>query len=214
MTQIDHEVGQILEVLRRKGLLENTILIFSSDHGDYLGDHNLIGKGTFYESSIHVPLIVHVPRTEEAAVCQDLVSLSDVTATMLCLAGCDVPGYMDSIPLPGLGLPRPAPRECIIGMTQGGWMIDDGEWRLSKYDTGENLLFNVRRDPGEQHNLFADSEYLDVLTRLDARLVQEIMYSLREANHDHRVYTDGLSQQAEFGREGWRRPYPRPLTSR
>ena len=116
VTQIDHEVGQILEVLRRKGLLENTILIFSSDHGDYLGDHNLIGKGTFYESSIHVPLIVHVPWTEEAAVCQDLVSLSDVTATMLCLAGCDVPEYMDSIPLPGLGLPRSAPRECIIGM--------------------------------------------------------------------------------------------------
>ena len=172
VTQIDHEVGQILEVLRRKGLLENTILIFSSDHGDYLGDHNLIGKGTFYESSIHVPLIVHVPRTEEAAVCQDLVSLSDVTATMLCLAGCDVPGYMDSIPLPGLGLPRPAPRECIIGMIQGGWMIDDGEWRLSKYDTGENLLFNVCRDPEEQQNLFVDPAYIDVCIRLDARLMQ------------------------------------------
>ena len=55
--QIDYEMGQILDALREKELLDNTIIIFSSDHGDYLGDHDFIGKGTFFESSIHVPLI-------------------------------------------------------------------------------------------------------------------------------------------------------------
>jgi len=55
--QIDHEVGEILAALEEKGLRERTVIIFSSDHGNYLGDHNLIGKGSFYEARAHVPQI-------------------------------------------------------------------------------------------------------------------------------------------------------------
>ena len=71
---------------------------------------------------------------------------------MLPLAGCNVPGYMNSIPLPGLGLPCPALRICYF-------------MAAFKSDV------DVCRDPGEQHNLFVDSEYLDVLIRFDVRLV-------------------------------------------
>ena len=59
--QIDDQVGGILQALRDTGRLEDTVIIFASDHGDYLGDHNLIGKGSFFEGSIHVPLIVRIP---------------------------------------------------------------------------------------------------------------------------------------------------------
>ena len=65
MLQIDYEIGQILDTLREQDLLDNTVIIFASDHGDYLGDHNLIGKGTFYQGGIHVPLIVSLPGQSE-----------------------------------------------------------------------------------------------------------------------------------------------------
>jgi arylsulfatase A-like enzyme len=156
-----------------------------------------------------VPLLAHVPGLDRSETCDELVSLGDVTATILRFAGCDVPDHMDSIPLPELGHPRPGGREQIIGVVQGGWMIYDGEWRLSKYATGECLLFNVQADPGEQRNLYYDPAYVEVRTRLDTTLTQAIMRSLKEANHERRVYVSDLSQDPRFGREGWLRTYPR-----
>ncbi len=109
--QIDDQAGEILAVLEEKGTLDDTLVLFTSDHGDSLGDHNLNGKGTFFEGSCHIPLVVKPSRSGDAhrlppsSRCSDLVSLTDVTATLLPFAGVDLPEYMDSLPLPGLGLP-------------------------------------------------------------------------------------------------------------
>jgi arylsulfatase len=214
VSQIDYEVGQILQSLSRQGLIENTVVIFSSDHGDYLGDHNLIGKGTFFEASTRVPMLVSMPGMDEARVCPDLICLGDVTATLLHLGGCEVPAHMDSIPLPGLGIPVETPRTRVYGVLQGGWMIDDGRWRLAKYSTGEAVLFNRRQDPDEQKNLYYDAAHLEVRSQLEAELTQYLMASMREANHDRRVYVRDLSQKTWFGREGWQRPYPRRIDDR
>ena len=206
--QIDDEVGSILAVLEETGLRENTIIIFTSDHGDYLGDHNMIGKGTFFESSIHVPLIVQQPG-KAAAVVDAPVMLTDVTATMLALAGCERPTYLDSRPLPGLGIDDATPREQIIGMTSGGWMIDDGRWKLHKYATGENLLFDRGVDPTEQRNLYADAAHQETLHRLDSLLTQEMMRSTTLSHEEKRVYgTVSLSNDPAFGHRGWARRYP------
>lgn len=207
--QIDHEVGQILEALREQGLLDNTVVIFSSDHGDYLGDHNLIGKGHFFESSIRVPMLVYLPWAEGSASRDDLVTLTDVTATMLRLAGLTVPAHMDSRPLPGLGIDGAAGRDHVVGALAGGWMIQEGPWRLSKYSTGEVLLFDVEEDPWEQRNLVDDARCQSVYRELDARLTQAIMGAMVESHFAQRVYVTDLSQDPAFGREGWQRPYPR-----
>ena len=209
--QIDYEVGQILDALREKELMDNTIIIFSSDHGDYLGDHNLIGKGTFFESSIKVPLLVHLPGVEGSKTCEDLVELGDVTSTMLHFGGCEIPEYMDSIPLPELCLPSETHREHIIGLVSGGWMFYDGRWKLCKYATGEILLFDLSKDPNEQQNLIKDSRHWADYVKLDAKLSQEIMKSVSSSHHEKRVYTKTLSSDPAFGKEGWRRPYPKRL---
>ena len=63
--QIDHEVGCMVEALNQKGIRDNTVIIFASDHGDYLGDHGLSGKASYYEAACHVPMLVShsgVPR--------------------------------------------------------------------------------------------------------------------------------------------------------
>lgn len=209
--QIDYEVGEIIESLRNKGLLENTVIIFSTDHGDYLGDHNLIGKASFYETCMKIPMLVRFPGAEGGEVVDDLVELRDVTATMLRFAGVEVPGYMDSRPLPGLGLTDQPPRDRIFGMLTGGWMAYDGEWKLAKYSNGESVLFNLKDDPLEQRNLIADASYADVYRRLDTELTREIMRSVRFATHDRLAQSGDMSQDTGFGREGWQRSWPAPV---
>ncbi len=209
--QIDYEVGQIIATLRANGLLDNTIIIFSTDHADYLGDHNLIGKASFYETAMRIPLLVRVPWASGSQVCEDLVELRDVTATMLRLAGLEVPHYMDSRPLPGLGLTDQPPRERIFGMLTDGWMVFDGQWKLAKYATGEVVLFNLKDDPYEQHNRAGDPAYFDVYRRLDMELTLELMESFRVAMHDRLASHGDMSQDPAFGREGWQWRFPAPI---
>ena len=216
--QIDIEVGEIVDTLRRHDLLDSTVIIFSTDHGDYLGDHGLQGKASFYEAATHIPLLVRLPESREAAVCPDLVELRDVTATMLRLAGHDLPAHMDARPLPELGIPDSSPRSRIFGMLTNGWMALDGDWKLSVYSSGdwhltddssgEAMLFNLREDPLEQRNLIDNPQYGEVSRRLEAEMTREIMGSLGFAMHDRLVDPYSLSQDEDFGREGWRWRYP------
>ncbi|NKB70598.1 MAG: sulfatase-like hydrolase/transferase [Candidatus Latescibacteria bacterium] len=211
VAQIDHEVGDILQALRDTGRLDNTVIVFASDHGDYLGDHDFIGKGTFFEGSTHVPLIVRDPRRTAAPACNDPVALYDITPSMLQWADCPVPEYMDAQSLPGLGLAQDAPREILIGMMAGGWMAYDGRWKLHKYNSGEHLLFNMEEDPHEQHNRLDDPTCQDIRLQLDAALTSQIMRSVAASRHDQLVYGSDLSSDQDFGLPSWRRTYPNPL---
>jgi len=207
--QIDMEVGQILDTLEERGLADETAVIFSSDHGDYLGDHNLIGKGSFYESSIRVPLLLRLPGGGKPATCSNLVSLGDITSTILHLAGCRVPSRMDSLPLPGIGIGRSdRPRESIVGMLSDGWMVTDGKWKLARYVTGESHLFNVIEDPSEQDNLFRSGYDPEIVRGLDGILYREIMPSIRVSHQDKTAFVAPPTEDKAFGEGGWVREYP------
>ena len=208
--QIDHEVGCIVEALHQKGILDNTIIIFSSDHGDFLGDHNLQGKNSFFEAACRIPLLVRHPDMAEPLRCPDLVSLTDVTATILGLAGCPIPGYMDSAPLPGLGLAGEKARDCIVGTLHNSWMLLEGAWKLSKYAGGGAHLFNLEDDPAEQHNRARDPQCADIFHRMDAELTTRIMRAMGKSSFAQQVYTSSYSSSPDFGRVGWERPYPMP----
>jgi arylsulfatase len=205
--QIDVEVGRIVEALANKGQLDNTVIILSSDHGDYLGDHGMGGKGTYYEGSCHVPMIVRHPGIAGGQVRDDLVTLTDVTATMVGLSGGPVPGYMDGVPLPGLGLAGASAREHVIGILRSGWMIFDGEWKLARYAGGAHL-FNLSQDPQEQHNRARDPDCADIYHRLDHLLLADVMRLMNEANFAGRHLTH--SSSLDYGRVGWDRTYPMP----
>ncbi|MBN98478.1 MAG: hypothetical protein CME16_04410, partial [Gemmatimonadetes bacterium] len=211
--QIDFEVGAILDALRDTGQLDNTIVIFASDHGDHLGDHNLIGKGDFYQSSIKVPLLVRLPSATGGAICNDLVSIGDITATMLQLGGCQPPSYMDSKPLPLPGLPAPSTRQSIFGFLASGCMHLEDEWKLVKYACGDTLLFNLLEDPLEQHNRVDDPACLPVYRRLDGVLTAQILDSVHAGHGDKKVAHNLLCYDEDFGRKGWRRPYPQRIFS-
>jgi arylsulfatase A-like enzyme len=204
--QIDVEIGRIITTLKEQGLWENTVVIFTSDHGDYLGDHGFIGKGIYYEAAIHVPLIVRVPGVA-AGVYEGLVELTDITATLLAFAGTKPPQPMDSRPLPAIGLDT-VPRSILFGFVSNGWMAYDGRWKLCKYATGEQHLFDRASDPDEQVNRINDPSAFPTLRRLDDALTRELMRSAALSYHAQKVDTTGMSQEETFGKEGWQRPYP------
>ena len=206
--QIDNKVGDILDALESSGQRDNTVIIFCSDHGDYLGDHGLIGKGTYYESSIKVPLIVHLPWANEGRVYEGPVSIEDITATLLHCAGCEIPAYFDSIPLPDLGIEAQT-RDRVYGFLASGCMIYDGVWKLSKYTTGLVQLFNVKEDPGEQINRIDDPDCFKIFRQLDAELTAQTMRSINKAHAEKLVNTSW--EDRDFGRGGWQRTYPQPI---
>ncbi len=208
--QIDHEVGEILDTLEEQGLLENTIVILSSDHGDYLGDHNLIGKASFFESAIRVPLMAMGPGIPSGQVSEDMVELRDVTPTMLSFGDNEIPDWYDAQPLPGEGMPGDSGRDRIFGLLSDGWMNFDGQYKLHKYSTGEVLLFDMEHDPQEQRNLATIDDYQNVLRRLDAELTAHVMESVQDSWHDRLAQNGDMSQDPAFGREGWQRPWPHP----
>ena len=208
--QIDDQVGNILDALRETGRLENTVIVFSSDHGDHLGDHNLIGKGNFYESSVRVPLLVRMPGATGGTTWCAPVSIEDITATLLHMAGCQIPEAMDSVPLPGLGATTSG-RDRIFGVLSGGCMVYDGEWKLAKYASGEVLLFNVQEDPGEQNNRLTDPGCQGVYRRLDAELTQYLLRSVDAANNEKKVAHTMLAFDEAFGQPGWNRTYPQSI---
>ena len=209
--QIDHEVGEIVDTLRRNQLLDSTVIVFSTDHGDHIGDHGIEGKATFYEASAHIPMLVRVPARGEGSVRSGLVELRDVAATMLSLARCDIPRYMDSRTLPGLGLGSPTPRKHIFGMLGSAWMAFDGRYKLSKYSSGEAMLFDLRTDPDERLNLIADHEHNEVYRRLDTALTAELMHSMSLSMHDRMPRPYSMSEDADMGREGWTWSSPAPV---
>ena len=86
-TLIDDWVGRIIQTLKDEGLYENTIIVFTSDHGDLMGDHGLVYKQCFYEQSVRVPFIVHAPGYFAPRRCADLVEMIDLCATFCDLAG-------------------------------------------------------------------------------------------------------------------------------
>ncbi|HET7559552.1 MAG TPA: sulfatase-like hydrolase/transferase [Limnochordia bacterium] len=163
---IDKGVGRILRALDALGLAENTLVIFTADHGEMLGDHGVMGKHLPYGGSARIPCLVRLPgRTEAGRVCDDPVSLHDIMPTVLNLAGITYPGDQalagaDLLAKPGGGLAEPRERLVVeYGRGARRWlMLREGPWRYTRYlADGWEELYHLERDPGELHNLLLDN---------------------------------------------------------
>ena len=208
--QIDYEVGQILDALEKKGILDNTYIVLASDHGDYLGDHGFIGKATFFESSIRIPMVLMGPGIDKNQTVNEMVELTDITSTILKWAGLPLPDFYDSEPLPGEGMSRQKGRDRIFGLLSDGWMNFDGRYKLHKYSSGEVFLFDISEDPDEQNNLANSLKHRKIVERLDRELTHKIMESVSFSMHDRLGQPGDMSQSDKFGLEGWSRPWPHP----
>lgn len=209
--QIDDKVGEIISALKDTGHYDNTIIVFCSDHGDYLGDHGLIGKGSYYESSTKVPLIIRIPEMGKSSVHTGPISIEDITATLLHLGGGELPSYMDSQPLPDLGIEGSHARDVIFGFVASGSMCYDGIWKLARYSNGYAALFNTDEDPAEQHNRINDSACQEIRARLDALLNAQMLRSINRAHAEKNHNTDWVDPDFAAGAGCWQRVYPQPI---
>ncbi|MBX9758202.1 MAG: alkaline phosphatase family protein [Beijerinckiaceae bacterium] len=202
--QIDDQLGLLFAFLEKRGLFENTMIVFTSDHGDYLGDHWLGEKDLFHEPSVKVPLIIYDPSREADAargsVCDELVEAIDLAPTFIDALGAD-PGAQ-SHRLEGRSL-----TPFLRGEKPGSWrqfavseydysiapaavklkveprdarlfMVCDKRWKYIYAIGFRPMLFDLLADPNEFHDLGADPALEEQRARMAAALFH---WSLRNS---------------------------------
>jgi arylsulfatase A-like enzyme len=161
---VDDQLGRLMNVLRRRGLLDNSLVVFTSDHGEMLGDHHRYRKCFLYEASARVPLLMRFPRAWgiKPMTSTAPVGLQDIMPTLLDAAGLPVPAHCTGRSL--LPLVRgqgPAPRQVLhcehmdqYGRQDGAHMLTDGRYKYFWYtEHGTEQLFDLEHDPHECHEL-------------------------------------------------------------
>ena len=185
---IDDCVGRILDALRTEGTLDDTVVVFTSDHGDYMGEHGLAAKNNLYDSVYRIPLLIRWPkRISGGTVVRPIVSIIDFQQSLLSLLGippCGREQGRDATPLilgedvdwteevfihpsdvPRAGIITPEYELAYVGR---GW----GEgWGKNAPEFKDHILFDRIDDPKQMHNLFLDPAKQNVIGSLMARIV-------------------------------------------
>jgi arylsulfatase A-like enzyme len=172
---IDAQLRLVLDALEETGKKEDTIVVFTSDHGYHLGDHFLWGKVTLFDIGAKVPFIVRAPGlTQPGTESNAMVELVDIYPTLADLAGLTAPHYLQGTSLrPLLDHPERLGRKkfaySVVSRGQKlGYALRDRNWRYGSWPDGEEL-YNLNRDPEEKNNL-AGKEH-----------VQERLLAMRKA---------------------------------
>jgi arylsulfatase A-like enzyme len=177
IAQLDHAVGRVLEVLSHRGLADETLVVFTADHGDYMGEHQMMLKGPIhYEALIRVPFIVHGPGMGRGAVVTDPVGTIDVAPTVLRACGFPIPATVEGRPL------GDRPREWVLtedDMIRGALAfrtVTTRRHRLTRaeHDAADGELYDLDDDPGELVNRWADPALRHVRAELLA-LLDDVM---------------------------------------
>ncbi|MGC8862495.1 MAG: arylsulfatase [Armatimonadota bacterium] len=188
VTFIDEQVGRILKALEDRGMLENTLILFTSDHGDMLGDHHLWRKSYAYEGSARVSMLIRwpdalAPNAERGRVLSQPVELRDLLPTFLDAAGARIPDNLDGDSM----------LKLIRGDTSGwrDWIdlehgtcyakentwnaLTDGRWKYIYHAfDGREQLFDLRTDPGETRDLAGDPSCSNALKGWRERMVKHL----------------------------------------
>lgn len=157
VTFIDRQLGLLLDVLEQTGLADNTVIAYSSDHGEMLGKFGLWWKCSLYEDSVRVPLVVTGPGFPEGRRTRTPVDLLDLQASMFAATGAERPKDWTGTPLQEI--PENDPNRAVFseyhghGTRSGGYVIRKGDWKLTYCMNAPHQLFHLAEDPEETVNL-------------------------------------------------------------
>ncbi len=177
VSEVDHEIGRILDALDRSPHAANTYVVFAGDNGLAVGQHGLLGKQSVYDHSVHVPLIVYGPGVPKGKRCEAFVYLYDIAPTIYEWAGIPKPATVDGESLvPLLKDPRRLVRESMFFAYRNlQRAVQTKEWKLIRYTVNgkETIqLFHIAKDPWETNNLAGKPEYRAQQEKLLAELQQ------------------------------------------
>ena len=203
---IDIQLGKVLNKLEQMGELENTYVIYTSDHGIAIGRHGLMGKQNLYEHTWRVPFIVNGPGIKANSRVEGNIYLLDVLPTVCDLAGIEIPGTVNGISFKQVLMgDKETIRDVQYGVYCGGTKpgmrtVRKGDWKLIKYDmmdgeVRETQLFNLAANPYEylpehgktgemETNLAGNPKYADKLAGMEALLLKQMI----EHNDPYRLW--------------------------
>lgn len=177
--KVDAEIAVVLAALRDAGLEEDTLVVFTSDHGDMDASHRLEHKSVLYEESVHVPLIVYRKGVTKPGLVdrEHLVSSAvDLIPTMCDFAGIPAPAALHGRSVRALaeGRASEAWRDCLVAETLCARMVRTARYKYIVCDSGarREQLIDLEKDPGEMRNLAADPAYAKILTNHRRLLVR------------------------------------------
>jgi len=176
---MDAQVGKVLDALERSGQADNTLVIFTSDHGYHLGEHDFWAKVSLRDESAMVPLIVKVPG-KKPAVCHSLVELIDLYPTIAQLCGLDVPARLQGRDLsPMFDDPSFSVRDAAfcVAPSSRGFLLREDRWAYLQYaeDASKGIeLFDMEEDPKQYTNLAARPDHQAEVERLKAKLAAKL----------------------------------------
>jgi arylsulfatase A-like enzyme len=195
VTLVDQSIGAILTCLEQSGLSDNTIIVHTSDHGDSLGAHHLFGKETMFEEATRVPLLVRLPGQKRVKTIQQPISHIDFVPTLLDLLGQpNHPQCAGKSLLPLLGEEAMLPQNVFLEWAPNRTKVKKGTklarrrmvkraleestrtivtpdgWKLCLRDKDLNELYNLKDDPQETCNLYADRQHASVISRLTGEI--------------------------------------------
>jgi iduronate 2-sulfatase len=185
---IDAQLGLVMDTLKKQGLWEDTVIVFTSDHGYHLGDHFIWGKVTLFDIGAKVPFIVRAPGLSKSGTNSEaMVELIDIYPTLTDLAGLKAPGHLQGSSLrpllsnpERLGKKKYAYSVVTRGPKNLGYALRNQNWRYGKWPDGEEL-YNLRNDPQEKNNL-AQKEHVKKRLEEFRKILAEKQKNLEEGN--------------------------------
>jgi iduronate 2-sulfatase len=176
---VDAQVGRVMDALKNAGLDDKTIVIFTSDHGYHLGEHDFWAKVSLRDESAGVPLIIRVPG-KKPAVCHSLVELLDLFPTTARLCGLEVPERLqgkDISPMLDDATYQVRDAAFSVAPMRKGFLLREDRWSYIQYkeDASAGIeLFDTRKDPGQFTNLAGLPEYAEVVKGFQAKLAAKL----------------------------------------
>lgn len=186
ITHLDEQIGRVLKTLEDKGMLDNTIIVFSGDNGLAVGQHGLMGKQNVYEHSINVPLVFRGPGIAKGAKKSNLAYLFDIYPTLCDFAGVKAPASVQGQVLSVTDTTGIKGRESMyFAYKHFQRAVRNDRYKLIKYNVGDSVttqLFDLKEDPFETNNLADNADYSEQLSEMTDLLAQKMLENNDEAN--------------------------------
>ncbi len=177
ISMVDDNVGRLLRYMDSTGLMKDTLIIYTSDHGEMLGDYNSFGKRGFLDSCARIPFIVRTPGQKPGRVVNTAVSLVDLFPTMAEYAGAELPDNLDGMSLYGLDENDPC-REVYSQFGQGPdglYMLADGRYKyFHSCPDNKDYLLDAKTDPMETRSFAYNLMYQDKRKEMRQRLARHL----------------------------------------
>lgn len=177
---VDQEIAKVRKMLEKKGLADNTVIVFMGDNGYFLGERQIADKWMMYDLSVRIPLIIYDPRIDKHFEVEQQVINVDIPSTFVDIAGGEIPSQWQGKSLKGLLKNKNYKMRRDTILIEHLWEMPNipscegvrtDEWKYFRYVNDERIeeLYNLKKDPDEEYDLSKDKKYAKVLANLRSK---------------------------------------------